>query len=111
MCLPFSLFAGQLKISPQNQLTQSLSLFDSVVNSLWPQSVHTSIILFLTKVDVFKRKLSKSPLERLFPDYNGGSDANKAAKFILWKFMQTNRARMSVYPQYVLAFFSSISLS
>ena len=41
------------------------------------------------------------PLERYFPEYTGGSDINKAAKYILWKFMQANRARLSVYPQYV----------
>lgn len=28
----------------------------------------------------------------------GGADINKAAKYILWRFTQTNRARLSVYP-------------
>lgn len=42
------------------------------------------------------------PLERHFPEYTGGNDINKAAKYILWRFMQANRARLSVYPQYVL---------
>lgn len=28
----------------------------------------------------------------------GGGDINKAAKYILWRFTQTNRARLSVYP-------------
>ncbi|KAJ3531237.1 hypothetical protein NMY22_g8241 [Coprinellus aureogranulatus] len=37
-------------------------------------------------------------LERYFPEYTGGPDINKAAKYILWKFMQANRARLSVYP-------------
>jgi hypothetical protein len=31
-------------------------------------------------------------------DSLGGSDINKAAKYILWRFTQTNRARLSVYP-------------
>lgn len=30
--------------------------------------------------------------------YTGGADINKAAKYILWRFTQTNRARLSVYP-------------
>jgi len=30
--------------------------------------------------------------------FAGGSDINKAAKYILWRFTQTNRARLSVYP-------------
>jgi len=38
----------------------------------------------------------------------GGADVNKAAKFILLKFMQANRARLSVYPQYA---FSALELS
>jgi hypothetical protein len=28
----------------------------------------------------------------------GGADINKAAKYILWRFTQTNRARLSIYP-------------
>jgi len=80
----------------QNRMTESLALFESVINSRW--FLRTSIILFLNKIDVFKVKLPKVPLERYFPEYTGGSDINKAAKYILWKFMQANRARLSVYP-------------
>jgi guanine nucleotide-binding protein subunit alpha len=47
---------------------------------------------------------SQVALERYFPEYTGGADINKAAKYILWKFMQANRARLSVYPQYVYSF-------
>ncbi len=28
----------------------------------------------------------------------GGPDINKAAKYILWRFTLTNRARLSIYP-------------
>jgi guanine nucleotide-binding protein G(i) subunit alpha len=49
--------------------------------------------------------LEQVPLEQYFPEYTGGSDINKATKYILWKFMQANRARLSVYPQYVAPFF------
>lgn len=97
-------------------MAESLILFESVINSRW--FLRTSIILFLNKIDVFKTKLPKVrpflktyfpefshrhqvPLERYFPEYSGGADINKAAKYILWRFMQTNRARLSVYPQYV----------
>lgn len=44
------------------------------------------------------------PLELYFPEYTGGSDLNKAAKYILWKFLQANRAQLRVYPQYVVLF-------
>ncbi|KAJ7847975.1 guanine nucleotide binding protein, alpha subunit, partial [Mycena leptocephala] len=54
--------------------------------------------LFLTKVDEFEQKLSMIPLERYFPEYVGGNDVQNAVRFVLWRFMQANRARLSVYP-------------
>jgi hypothetical protein len=80
----------------QNRMQESLVLFESVINSRW--FLRTSVILFLNKIDVFKQKLPKVPLVHYFPEYTGGSDINKAAKYILWRFTQTNRARLSVYP-------------
>jgi hypothetical protein len=77
-------------------MQESLVLFESVINSRW--FLRTSVILFLNKIDVFKAKLPKVPLEKFFPEYTGGADINKAAKYILWRFTQTNRARLSVYP-------------
>ncbi|KAJ7747418.1 guanine nucleotide binding protein, alpha subunit [Mycena maculata] len=79
-----------------NRMRESLYLFESVINSRW--FLRTSVILFLNKIDVFKRKLPKIPLGRYFPEYAGGSDLQKAAKYILWKFMQENRAKLTVYP-------------
>lgn len=81
-------------------MLESLVLFESVINSRW--FARTSIILFLNKIDVFKAKLPKVPLEKYFADYAGGPDVNKAAKYILWRFMQVNRARLSIYPQCVV---------
>ncbi|KAF7344885.1 Heterotrimeric G-protein alpha subunit, GPA3-like protein [Mycena venus] len=78
-----------------NRMRESLILFESVINSRW--FLRTSVILFLTKIDLFKKKLPRIPLKRYFPEYTGGSDLNKAAKYILWEFMQKNRARLSVY--------------
>jgi hypothetical protein len=83
----------------QNRMMESLLLFDSVVNSRW--FMRTSIILFLNKVDIFKAKLPRSPLGNYFPDYSGGNDVNKAAKYLLWRFNQVNRAHLNLYPQYV----------
>jgi len=74
-------------------------LFDSVVNSRW--FVRTSVILFLNEVDLFKAKLARSPLSNYFPDYSGGNDVNRAAKYLLWRFNQVNRAHLNLYPQYV----------
>jgi guanine nucleotide-binding protein G(i) subunit alpha len=96
-------------------MAESLVLFDSVINSRW--FLRTSIVLFLNKIDVFRRKLRrvsdwrhfvfdfgeptilKVPLEQYFQEYTGGANVNKATKYILWRFMQANRAKLSVYPQ------------
>ena len=88
-----------LEESSQNRMIESLVLFDSVVNSRW--FMRTSIVLFLNKVDLFKQKLGKSPLGQYFPDYTGGNDVNRAAKYLLWRFNQVNRAGLNLYPQYV----------
>lgn len=88
-----------LEESSQNRMMESLLLFDSVVNSRW--FMRTSIILFLNKVDIFRQKLSRSPLSNYFPDYSGGNDVNKAAKYLLWRFNQVNRAHLNLYPQCV----------
>ncbi|KDN49960.1 hypothetical protein RSAG8_01296, partial [Rhizoctonia solani AG-8 WAC10335] len=90
-----------LEEKEQSRMAESIVLFESVVNSRW--FLRTSIILFLNEIDVFKAKLPKIPLERFFPEYTGGPDVNKAAKYILWKFTQTNRARLSVYPHLIQA--------
>jgi len=78
-------------------LTESLVLFESVINLRW--FLRTSIILFLTRINEFKVKLPRFPLENYFPEYTGGADVNKGAKYILWRFVQANRARLNVYPQ------------
>ncbi|KAL6245689.1 Guanine nucleotide-binding protein alpha-2 subunit [Rhinocladiella similis] len=85
-----------LEEANQNRMMESLVLFDSVVNSRW--FMRTSIILFLNKVDLFKEKLGRSPLGNYFPDYSGGNDVNRAAKYLLWRFNQVNRAQLNLYP-------------
>ncbi|KAJ7846555.1 heterotrimeric G protein alpha subunit [Mycena leptocephala] len=79
-----------------NRMRESLYLFESVVNSRW--FLRTSVILFLTKFELFKEKLPRIPLAHHFPEYSGGNDLQKAVKYILWKFLQENRARLAVYP-------------
>lgn len=85
-----------LEENNQNRLEESLTLFDSVVNSRW--FARTSIVLFLNKIDVFADKLPYSPLEKFFPDYTGGNNINKAAKYILWRFSQVNRSGLNIFP-------------
>ena len=81
----------------RTRMMDNLTLFESIINSRW--FLRTSIMLFLTEIDVFKSKLPKVPLEKYFPEYTGGTDINKAAKYILWRFVQTNRLQLCIYPQ------------
>ncbi|KAH8554920.1 G-protein alpha subunit [Umbelopsis sp. PMI_123] len=85
-----------LEESKQNRMLESLILFESVINSRW--FVRSSIILFLNKVDIFKTKIAKVPMERYFPDYTGGNDVTKGARYILWRFNQANRMKLTIYP-------------
>ncbi|KAF8839818.1 G-protein alpha subunit [Paxillus ammoniavirescens] len=100
-CAALSEYGRESLEKNQNRLAESLVLFESIINSRW--FLRTSIILFMNKIDIFKTRLPKVPLEKYFPEYSGGADINKAAKYILWRFMQVNRARLSVYPHLVQA--------
>ncbi|KAF5364804.1 hypothetical protein D9758_009337 [Tetrapyrgos nigripes] len=60
----------------QNGMHESLSVFESICTSPW--FCDTSFILFLNKSDIFEKKLSRSPVGRYFPDYEGGEDFEKA---------------------------------
>lgn len=52
-----------------NRMTESLTLFQSICNMEWFSK--TSIILFMNKTDIFKKKLKSSPLKLYFPKYKG----------------------------------------
>ncbi|KAF5348123.1 hypothetical protein D9756_010740 [Leucocoprinus leucothites] len=60
-------------------------------------------IIFCTALSEYDQDLPEHkpqvPLANFFDEYTGGTDVNKAAKYILWKFMQANRAQLTVYPQ------------
>ncbi|WFD03930.1 Guanine nucleotide-binding protein alpha-2 subunit [Malassezia obtusa] len=85
-----------LEDSTQNRMAESLVLFESVVNSRW--FARTSIVLLLNKIDIFRQKIPRHPLSDYFPEYTGGNDVNKAAKYILWRFTLANRAKLNIYP-------------
>lgn len=82
----------------ENKMMESLLLFDSVVNSHW--FYRASFILLLCNVGRFKEKLQSKPLVNYFPDCTSGSDFNKSAKYILWRFNQPNRGNMNIYKHF-----------
>ena len=96
-----------LEEEEQNRLMERLVLFDSIVNSRW--FMRSSIILLLDNIGAFQEKLAKRPLEIYFPDYSGGNNVNRAAKYILWRFNQVNRAHLDLYP-HVIDSIDSINL-
>lgn len=80
-----------------------MMLFDSICNSPW--FVNTSMILFLNKMDVFRRKLRRSPIKAYFPDYTGPSkDVDQVADYFCKRFEKLNRsAKKQVYVHYTVA--------
>lgn len=52
-----------------NRINESLMLFKSICAMDWFSQ--TSIILFMNKTDLFKKKLKTSPLINYFPKYRG----------------------------------------
>ena len=83
-------------------MQEALTLFDSICNSRW--FVKTSIILFLNKMDIFREKIPRSPLERYFPEYSGGPDIDKAASFLSQKFVSLNQSDLKqIYPHFTCA--------
>lgn len=70
-------------------MQEAMTLFESVANSRW--FTKTSIILFLNKIDLFRAKLTNSPLASTFPDYKGGANYDAACAFLLEKFVGLNK--------------------
>lgn len=89
-----------------NALSESIQLFDSIVNSKW--FVNTQVMLFLNKIDIFIKKLKQSPLNNYFPEYSGDPDDAKASvKYILTLLKSRNRANLTIYPHVTQATDSS----
>lgn len=85
-----------------NRMQEALTLFDSICNSRW--FVKTSIILFLNKIDLFKMKISRSPIEKYFPDYKGGDNYDAATEYFLQRFVSLNQSEAKqVYTHFTCA--------
>lgn len=101
-CVALSEYDQVLLEDPsQSRMLDSFLLFQSIINSQWFHS--TSIILFLNKTDIFKKKLVTSPLNRYFEDYKGGSDFEAGAAYLKAKFLSLNHSKLNIYPHYTCA--------
>ena len=87
----------------QNNMKESLALFDQICNSRWFQK--TSMILFLNKIDLFQAKLKYSSVSHYFPDFKGiiiwicqswlaGDDRDylQTSRFFQKKFIRLNKS-------------------
>jgi len=85
-----------------NRMQEALTLFDSICNSRW--FVKTSIILFLNKIDRFREKLPISPMNKYFPDFEGGDDYELACDYILQRFVSLNQSEVKqIYTHFTCA--------
>ena len=71
-----------------NRMQESMNLFKKICNNPWFRK--TSMILFLNKTDLFRKKIENSPLSLCFPDYQGDNTFDQAATFIQVQFENLN---------------------
>jgi len=71
-----------------NRLKDAEQLFKQLSRNkiLW----HKNIVIFFNKIDIFKKKLSTSPVSNFYPDYTGGNDYAEAATYFAKKFIKLN---------------------
>ncbi|KAJ3218239.1 guanine nucleotide-binding protein subunit alpha [Dinochytrium kinnereticum] len=72
-----------------NRINESLTLFASICNH--PLFRSTSMILFLNKIDLFRKKLQTIPVQSYFPQYTGPNTYEPASEFFASKFMALNK--------------------
>lgn len=71
------------------QMQESMLLFGSVCNNTAFRG--TSIILLLTKKDIFKDKIKHIPITSCFPEYGGSHEFDECANFVQKKFENISR--------------------
>ena len=77
-------------------MKDSMSLFDAVSNNVHLKKA--PLILFLNKVDLFKKFLNLHPLNEHFPEYTGGANVEEGLSLISSKFANMNEsATRSLY--------------
>lgn len=55
-------------------------MFEDIIN--YDMLLDTTWVLFLNKIDLFEKKILAVDLKETFPEYEGGTDVNKAVDFI-----------------------------
>jgi guanine nucleotide-binding protein subunit alpha len=75
-----------------NQMQEALMLWESIANSHWFKN--SALILFLNKIDLFKAKLTTSPITKFgFSDFQGDTTSwQQTSKYFMDKFIALNRS-------------------
>eukprot|EP01102_Stenamoeba_stenopodia_P016290 TRINITY_DN5673_c0_g4_i1.p1 TRINITY_DN5673_c0_g4~~TRINITY_DN5673_c0_g4_i1.p1 ORF type:complete len:446 (-),score=88.66 TRINITY_DN5673_c0_g4_i1:206-1543(-) len=71
------------------RLQETLNHFGYLCDCRWFEN--SAIVLLLNKTDLLREKIAKTDLRVCFPDYEGGSDFNKACQYIRDKFLSLNK--------------------
>ncbi|KAH7396724.1 G-protein alpha subunit-domain-containing protein [Phaeosphaeria sp. MPI-PUGE-AT-0046c] len=86
--------------SSESQLLDDFANFESLAAS--EKFASSSIILLLNNFTRFREKLPYSPLQTFFSDYVPGEDSDLTARqYILRRFKDVNRNRLSIYSFWV----------
>lgn len=91
-----------------NRMQESIALFEQIISYPWFRDA--SFILFLNKVDLLHQKITKSPLQKYFPQFQppppaeGPAAAAKAAEgFILQQYLSRKPETHDVFPHFTMA--------
>ncbi|KAI9347168.1 guanine nucleotide binding protein, alpha subunit [Zopfochytrium polystomum] len=72
-----------------NRVIESLNLFESICNH--PLFRNTSMVLFLNKIDLFKKKLAVARVRDYFPSYLGKNLYEPASEYFASRFIALNK--------------------
>lgn len=76
----------------ENRLTEAVRVFEEQLQNKY--FFNSAIILFLNKIDLFKEKIPRVPIENYFPDYSkhkGNNTFNDAYEFMKNMFLATRK--------------------
>ena len=76
----------------KNQMKESLIIFEQITKLEEAKAV--PILLFLNKVDLFKKKMIQTPICDTFPEYSGSLGCVTACNFFADEFAKRDERRM-----------------
>jgi len=79
-----------------NRMHESLKLFEDIVNNAWFSN--SAVILLLNKKDLFLEKITRVPLTKCFPHYDGPQTFEAGTMFIESEFKKHNKnSKRAIY--------------